>query len=103
MTTIAPQAAQSKCSSGLSRCVQNRAHRHKISPNAELASAAHDQEHARRQQRHPDHPPGVSPRCASPRKPSWSSTTDIVSCPAIVAAVTPPAPSVRTEISTVVT
>ena len=41
--------------------------------------------------------------CATFRMPSWSMTTARVSWPAIVAAVTPPAPSVRTVTSTVLT
>src|SRR5205085_2494254 len=39
----------------------------------------------------------------TPRMPSWSTTSASVSWPAMVAAVTPPAPSERTVISTVVT
>ena len=39
----------------------------------------------------------------SPKAPTRSRTTDVDSCPAIVAAVAPPAPSVLTVISTVVT
>ena len=40
---------------------------------------------------------------SSPRSPNWSMITDIVSWPAIEAATMPPAPSVRTVISTVET
>jgi hypothetical protein len=47
--------------------------------------------------------PAESGRWSSPSTPARSMITDIVSCPAIVAPVTPPAPSVRTEINTVVT
>ena len=39
----------------------------------------------------------------TPSQPNWSTATDIASWPEIVAAVTPPAPSVRTVTSTVVT
>src|SRR5436190_14397062 len=40
---------------------------------------------------------------STPSQPKWSTITDIVSCPAMVAATTPPAPSERTVTSTVVT
>ena len=46
---------------------------------------------------------GVSAFSGSPSTPARSISTDAPSWPAIVAAVTPPAPSSRTASSTVVT
>ena len=57
------------------------------------ANSSSDAEHARERDR----------RLLEAETPSRSITTDSVSWPATVAAVTPPAPSVRTVISTVVT